>query len=147
MKKLLGFGLVMGLAMMLISCAGTDMKKVEAEARTSMKNMVASMNEIAGKLSAVEAPEDAITLIKKSGDLFQSFNKELTGISDKYKLNVAQDDELQASLSDVYEDLGAASETLKAAFDAAAEKFADNTDVQEQLKTTMAVIVDASQMD
>ncbi|NPV00440.1 MAG: hypothetical protein HPY53_03560 [Brevinematales bacterium] len=147
MKKLLGFGVVMGLAMMVLSCAGTDMKKVENEARAAMKNMVASMNDIAGKLSATESPEEAIKLIKKSGELFKDFNKELTGISDKYKLSVAQDDELQASLSDVYEDLGAASETLKASFDAAAIKFADDADFMEQMKTTMEDIVEASQME
>jgi ABC-type transporter Mla subunit MlaD len=147
MKNFMRFGFIAVFTALFISCGGgTDMKKIEAEARMSMKNMVGSMNEIAAKMNDSQSAEDTIMLIKKSGELFLNFTRELKEISDKYNLNAAQDDELQGRLSDVYAELGAASETLNKAFGTAAEKFADSADVMEQLKTTIDVIVEASRM-
>ncbi|NPV00441.1 MAG: hypothetical protein HPY53_03565 [Brevinematales bacterium] len=132
MKKNLGFGLLMGLIMMTISCGAADLNKVQAEMTPPLNKLTVLLNGTIDTIGTMTNADEIVAALNKTTGEAAAIVSELKLIEGKYNLNEADAAKLLKLMAKPADELTKAGEKLGKTVDGILLKF-DDEEVKDKI--------------
>lgn len=133
MKKVFGFGLLMGLIIMTAACGGTDLKKVESEMTPAINKLTDLLNTTVDKLGGVTNSDKIITILNEATEKANGLIAELKLIDNKYSLSVPENDKLMDMMQKTFDNFTKAGGKMGKTVDEILLKFEKDAAAKEKI--------------